>query len=1133
MQNKNFRKILSIFSAAALLVTQLAVTLPASAENEEVASPFPGTTLIHDVSFDSGETIMVNKTDMNDTDATAVVTTEENAGADGSKAIKVVMSNPTSGDKRAVIWPGSCIMGNGSLFEKDVHHKYIVQFKYKVDAGSSVIMEIGSGCANETSTDCGWLGVIGKEFMTQEDGDITKPGDWNLLYSPIYNEWTTVSLPLDMVAGSEKNWQTFAISLKQNAGKTATIYFDDIKLYRVDDQSANLGLVCFTTNGGKTLNPVGGVVGTEYTMPTPVKEGYEFAGWYTDKALTTPYDGKFPVNSAKGGHGESLVYTPLYAKWTFDPFVAISDDFERDDVEGRVVQVLNGNDKYDGTSNPIYQDTEGVGVDGKGLLYFKDFAGRINANVILKNSDGSTFSVNSGEELNLIVKFSYKTTDDDFPWGTNAYICPMVISDTEGSYQFTKLNSIILSESWGSFDFSTYRGYKTGTWNTVSYPVKGTVDNDGLLSLGIETASTGTLFIDNVEITVLPSDMSSTAMVMTDSMTSTVNKNFVTEIAGSDISVLPKPVKDGYKFTGWYSDAECTQKLTTVPRLADGAKYTQIYSGWEYITVFTDDFENRDTLITEATGGVSIQNGKGKNGGKALVFDLANKSGTMNYIPQNADGARLLIKANESYKFIVTMTYRMTAGNNEFAPVWMKSQLVNSSNGWLNGFAANFHLGDVIWPNRVPYSTELGGYCGPTSDGEWHTVSFPISGTGHSSTNGYLVHYFDGLGNIGEFIIDDITYTLVDAEVSTVKFVTNGGSELDYTTVVTGASTSELPTPSKAGYEFAGWYTDEACTVKCDAVPSNNQSQTENGNTTENVYVNLYAKWSAASFDANNDGTVNVIDLISMKKSIANNEAKYNSDNLVDLRKVLLGNVNTKVTTDKNSYVLTLHDEFDGAALNTDLWNITGDKDDVTLENGLAVFGKNGTAGSIDSAYKVQYKYGYVEARVKLPETSGVESAFWLNQNYAPTLRFSEIDIFETFGRSQVVSNIHKWDNNNKKDSYATTEEELAFHTDWNANVLTLEDQHARIKSVDTSAFHTVGCEWGEDFVRFYLDGEKYFEVNAEKYPDAIEIIKASPLYIVLSANPESATLANSDKDLLQVDYVRLYQNPAESTLIK
>ena len=1123
MQNKKASKILSIFSAAALLVTQLAVTLPASAAEEDTSS---AVTFTDD--FESRDTLITN--------GTSGISIVEGAGKNGGKAMVIDLANKSGTNINYVPQDAD---GSRLLIEANTSYKFIVTMTYKMTAENNKYSPLYMKTQLVNSSN-GWLGVFASNFHL---GDVI----WSsrVPYSSQLGgycgptsdgDWHTVSFPISGTGNANSNG--YIVHYFDNLGSTGEFVIDEIS-YTCVDTGAELSTVKFNSKGDDYCDYMTVVTGTNTSeLPVPTKEGYKFAGWYTDENCTVKCD-TVPSNDqsqTESGTTTENVYVNLYARWSFDPYVAVYDDFERDDVEGRVVQILN--DTYDGTSNPIYQDEENLGVnDSKALIYAKDFSGSINTNVILKNKDGSTFDVKSGDVLNLIVKFSYNSTDDDFLWNT-PYLIPTVISGSEGSYQFTKLTSLTIAHSWASFDTSKYQAHKSanGGWHTVSYPVKGTVGNDGVLSLGIETNQQGTLFIDNVEITVLPSDMSATALVMTDSMTSTVNRDFVTAVAGSDISVLATPVKEGYNFTGWYSDAECTQKLTTVPELADGAKYATIYSGWERVTVFTDDFESRDSLITNATAGVSIVEGAGKNGGKAMVIDLANKSGTnINYVPQDADGSRLLIEANTSYKFIVTMTYKMTAENNKYSPLYMKTQLVNSSNGWLGVFASNFHLGDVIWSSRVPYSSQLGGYCGPTSDGDWHTVSFPISGTGNANSNGYIVHYFDNLDSTGEFVIDEITYRSVgtDTELSTVKFVTNGGSELDYTTVLTGTSTTEFPTPTKEGYEFAGWYTDEACTVKCDTVPSNDQSQTENDTTTENVYVNLYAGWTAASFDANNDGFINIIDLVSMKKSIANNESKYNSDNLVELRKVLLSGIETVKATDKNNYVLTVDEEFDGDALNTDLWNLEENNEDVTVENGLAVFGKNGSAGGIDGSYKLQYKYGYIEARVKLPETTGVSSAFWLNQTYASTRRFSEIDIFETFGQANVVSNIHKWDNNNKKESYATTEEELAFHTDWNANVLSSADRIARTKSVDTSVFHTVACEWGEDFVRFYLDGEKYFEVNADKYPDAIEIIKASPLFVVLSASPESATLTGTSADWMQVDYVRIYQNAAESTLIK
>lgn len=58
-------------------------------------------------------------------------------------------------------------------------------------------------------------------------------------------------------------------------------------------------------NGGTLLNNVTVKRGTVATLPTPVRDGYVFAGWYTDSNFTTPFDATKPVNRN---------YT-LYAKW--------------------------------------------------------------------------------------------------------------------------------------------------------------------------------------------------------------------------------------------------------------------------------------------------------------------------------------------------------------------------------------------------------------------------------------------------------------------------------------------------------------------------------------------------------------------------------------------------------------------------------------------------------------------------------------------------------------------------------------------------------------------------------------------------------------------------------------------------
>ncbi len=73
--------------------------------------------------------------------------------------------------------------------------------------------------------------------------------------------------------------------------------------------SATSYSIQFNTNGGNLLNHINvGYGNTIANLPVPQRYGYVFAGWYTDEALTTPFDPATIIKKA---------YT-LYAKWTED-----------------------------------------------------------------------------------------------------------------------------------------------------------------------------------------------------------------------------------------------------------------------------------------------------------------------------------------------------------------------------------------------------------------------------------------------------------------------------------------------------------------------------------------------------------------------------------------------------------------------------------------------------------------------------------------------------------------------------------------------------------------------------------------------------------------------------------------------
>ena len=93
----------------------------------------------------------------------------------------------------------------------------------------------------------------------------------------------------------------------------------------------------FETNGGSTINslPVSSEVTVSLTQYIPTKAGYQFGGWYSDKALTKP------VSEIKLT-GDVTVY----AKWTEQPAVSVfpfTDVKENDWFYGDVKYVYENN----------------------------------------------------------------------------------------------------------------------------------------------------------------------------------------------------------------------------------------------------------------------------------------------------------------------------------------------------------------------------------------------------------------------------------------------------------------------------------------------------------------------------------------------------------------------------------------------------------------------------------------------------------------------------------------------------------------------------------------------------------------------------------------------------------------------
>lgn len=135
----------------------------------------------------------------------------------------------------------------------------------------------------------------------------------------------------------------------------------------------------------------------------------------------------------------------------------------------------------------------------------------------------------------------------------------------------------------------------------------------------------------------------------------------------------------------------------------------------------------------------------------------------------------------------------------------------------LNGAKGN-------WPN---YTTGGGVYMYKLGDAEATEVFVPGSGYANYCMASVVCDQF---GNL-YYTNDSGHLFCVKSQAHRVKFDAQGGSSVNGQTPASGSTVSKPTDPTRKGYTFAGWYTDEACTEAYDFSVAVTADMT------------LYAKW--------------------------------------------------------------------------------------------------------------------------------------------------------------------------------------------------------------------------------------------------------------------------------------------------
>lgn len=223
-------------------------------------------------------------------------------------------------------------------------------------------------------------------------------------------------------------------------------------------------------------------------------------------------------------------------------------------------------------------------------------------------------------------------------------------------------------------------------------------------------------------------------------------------------------------------------------------------------------------------------------------------------------------------------------------------------------------------------------------------------------------------------------------------------------------------------------------------------------------------------------------------------------------------------------YTLVWSDEFDGTALDAAKWacrtdskNLSTQKpENVAVKDGLlrlnlkkeSAGGKNYTGAGIIS--RDAFKYGYYEARIKMPAGDGWHNSFWLMKH----------DGSGTTDAQEATQGIDIAHN----DSI----DHLTFTVAVNKyNPLPVEALgYQRLPSPDLTAdFHVFGCEFTPAEAKFFLDGKLVQTVNVSAIPQGEMNVWFSSIASHLGGTPKVDDAALPQE--AQCDYIRIFTKPA------
>ncbi len=325
---------------------------------------------------------------------------------------------------------------------------------------------------------------------------------------------------------------------------------------------------------------------------------------------------------------------------------------------------------------------------------------------------------------------------------------------------------ITAAHDWKSYTFS-FTAAASYNLMFVTYPANGEV------------------YIDDITIEEIVPDAIATVKFETNGGSAVAD---VSGGYGSEIPTITSPTKEGYEFAGWYLDAEFKSGFTDT--VFPSAETTTLYARWVDAGTFEQDFE----LFLNASSNMSRFEIYTKSGDEDNKVHYGQKS---LYKPSEGNSFAVspfynsLTKLTKGDSYEMTFYYMADAVPENYTAVCM-TYLTARTNAWATvKDDSNNMIQKHILGINTDYSTE--------KVGQWQKVTYKFT----SEYDAFIGLYSYGKGAL---YIDDIS--VVSIPKSTLKFETNGGSEIEDLVGGYGITLPTITPPTKEGKDFAGWYLD-------------------------------------------------------------------------------------------------------------------------------------------------------------------------------------------------------------------------------------------------------------------------------------------------------------------------------------